>query len=139
MSSDDKRSKLTPQALAGKKTGAHQVPKLKPVEDRKLLRAIIDAVSEYDLASSPEWDQLDQLSTHTEFESIDANPDGIFEGPDNSFEAVGDVYVTLNYGDRRDSTAVSDAFPVQVAGTFDRQTGKVVVESVTIDTSSFYN
>ena len=124
-------------------TGVRKRPKptpvhLKPIDDPKLLRAIIDAISDYDLTSSSEWSELDQLSSRTQLESIDANPDGIFEGPGNSFEAVGDVYVTLSYGDRRDSTSVSDSYPVQFAGSFDRKTHRVTIKSVKVDTASFY-
>jgi len=97
------------------------------------------AIAEYDLSSSADWDNLDQLSNHTEFESLEANPDGIFEEAPGAFQAIGNVYVTLNYGDKRDSSAMSDSYPVQLTGTFDPKTKSVSIEHVTVDTSSFYS
>jgi predicted pPIWI-associating nuclease len=112
---------------------------LKRINDSELLQSILKAVDEYDLSSSPDWSDLDQLSNHTEFESLEANPDGIFEGPPGSFQAVGKVYVTLNYGDKHDTSSISDSYPVQLAGTFNRQTRAVSIDHVAIDTSSFYS
>jgi hypothetical protein len=111
---------------------------LKRIRDSELLRSIMTAVEGYDLASSSDWTGLDQLSSHTEFEALEANPDGIFQGPDGSFQAVGNVYVTLNYGDRRDSSSMSDSYPVQLTGKFDAATKAVSIDHVLVDTSSFY-
>jgi|SRR6266705_3465980 len=113
--------------------------RLKRVDDSELLQSIMKAVAEYDLASSPDWDNLDQLSKHTEFESLEANPDGIFEGPPGSFQVVGNVYVTLNYGDKGDSSSMSDSYPVQLTGKYNPQTKTVSIDHVSIDTSSFYS
>jgi hypothetical protein len=112
---------------------------LKRIEDSELLQSILRAIDEYDLSSSPDWGDLDQLSNRTEFESLEANPDGIFEGPPGSFQAVGNVYVTLNYGDKHDSSSMSDSYPVQLTGTFDPKTKAVSIDHVSIDTSSFYS
>jgi hypothetical protein len=112
---------------------------LKRIEDPELLQAIMAAVAGYDLSSSPDWQNLDELSNHTEFESLEANPDGIFEGSPGTFQVVGNVYVTLNYGDKRDSSSMSDSYPVQLTGTFDPKTRDVSINSVSIDTSSFYS
>jgi hypothetical protein len=112
---------------------------LRRIEDPELLQSIMAAVAEYDLSSSPDWSDLDQLSNHTEFESLEANPDGIFEGPPGSFQVVGNVYVTLNYGDKRDSSSMSDSYPVQLTGTYNPQTKAVSIDDVSIDTSSFYS
>ena len=112
---------------------------LKRIEDSELLQSIMTAVANYDLSSSPEWNDLDQLSNHTEFESLEANPDGIFEGAPGSFQVVGNVYVTLNYGDKRDSSSMSDSYPVQLSGTYDRKTKAASIDHVSIDTSSFFS
>jgi hypothetical protein len=112
---------------------------LKRIRDSELLQSIMKAVAEYDLASSPDWGDLDQLSNHTEFESLEANPDGIFEGPPGSFQIVGNVYVTLNYGDKRDNSSMSDSYPVQLTGKYNPKTKTVSIDHVSIDTSSFYN
>uniref|UniRef100_Q07RC5 Predicted pPIWI-associating nuclease group 2 domain-containing protein n=1 Tax=Rhodopseudomonas palustris (strain BisA53) TaxID=316055 RepID=Q07RC5_RHOP5 len=117
---------------------------LAPIRDSEILNAIMEAVNNYDFASSGEWEELDQLSTHTKFESLDANPDGIFEvrkgnGDELSFQAIGDVYVTLNYGDKRDSASMSDSYPARFEGRFDRKTGKATLDLVKVDTSAFYS
>jgi hypothetical protein len=111
---------------------------LRPIRDSEVLHSIMTAVSMYDLASSDGWDDLDKLSAHTELESLEANPDGIFEGPPGSFQAIGNVYVTLNYGDKRDSTSMSDSYPVQLTGKIDKAKKVASIESVKVDTSSFY-
>jgi hypothetical protein len=111
---------------------------LKRIEDIDLLRSIMAAVEKFDLSSSPDWGELDQLSNHTEIEAFEAGPDGIFEGPDGSFQAIGNVYVTLNYGDKRDGSSMSDSYPVQLAGRFNPKTKAVSIDHVSVDTSSFY-
>jgi hypothetical protein len=113
-------------------------PTLDRIEDAKKREAVMTAIEQYDLTSSPAWDDLDQLSSHTEFESLEANPDGIFEGPPGHFQAVGSVYVTLNYGDKGDSSSMSDSYPVQFKGTIDPKINAATVDDVTVDTSSFY-
>jgi Predicted pPIWI-associating nuclease len=117
--------------------GASQT--LRRIDDSEILQSIMVAVSDFDLASSNYWDALDQLSSHTEFEALEANPAGIFEGPPGMFQAIGTVYVTLNYGDKRDSASMSDSYPVQLSGKFDRTTKLASIESVKVDTSSFYS
>src|SRR5258708_6897358 len=98
---------------------------IKPIEDSSFVSLIMKAVEDYDLAPSREWQNLDELSSHTELETIEINPNGVFEGPPGSFQAVGSVYVTLNYGDKRDSSSMSDSYPVLVTGKIDR-TAKTV-------------
>ena len=114
------------------------VTELKRINDAGLLKSIIEAVEKYDIASSPDWDALGQLSNRTEFEALEASPDGIFEGPSESFQVVGDVYVTLNYGGKDDGSSMSDSYPVQLTGKFDRKTKRASIDHVSIDTSSFY-
>lgn len=110
---------------------------LKPVKDGHRLSAIIEAVGGYDIASSHAWSDLDELSKHTEVEALEPNPDGIFEIDDDRFEATATVYVTLNYGDRKDSTSISDSFPVHVRGKI-KKGNKIIIEDVKVDTTSFY-
>jgi Predicted pPIWI-associating nuclease len=116
----------------------NQTRTIKPIEDSSFVSLIIKAVEDYDLASSPEWQELDELSSHTKLEAIEINPNGVFEGPPGFFQAVGSVYVTLNYGAKRDSSSMSDSYPVLVTGKLDRAAKAVSVETVTVDTSSFY-
>jgi hypothetical protein len=114
------------------------VTDLKRIEDAELLSSIMAAAEKYDLSSSPDWNDLDQLSNRTEFEALEVNPDGIFEGPSGSFQAVGNVYVRLNYGGKHESSSMSDSYPVQLTGTFDPKTKSVSIGHVSVDTSSFY-
>lgn len=111
---------------------------LRRIDDPGILRSIMVAVSNYDLASTDSWSVLDELSNHTELKSLEANPDGIFEGPPGGFQAIGNVYVTLNYGGKRDSASISDSFPVRMSGKIDRAKKVVSIDRVEVDTSSFY-
>lgn len=116
-------------------TGQHAI---KTVVDGEKRTAIMDAISSYDVHESASWDALDQLSSHTDFEEIDAVPDGIFEISKNDFKAIATVYVTLRYGDRNDQTSMSDSYPVHVEGTYDAEAGTASITKLFIDTSSFY-
>jgi hypothetical protein len=107
------------------------------LKNRSKLDAVMDAVSSIELTETPAWSDLDSLSTHTNIEDIEAVPEGIFETVDNGFTAVATVYVGLNYGDKVDAVSVSDSFPAQVHGHFE-QGDKAVVDSVSVDTGSFY-
>ena len=100
--------------------------------------AILSAIENFDLSSSPWWSDLDELSSRTMLEALEANPGGIFRGPAGTFEAVGSVYVTLHYGDKRDSASMPDSFPARFIGSINPDTGDVTIEDVQIDTSSFF-
>jgi hypothetical protein len=117
---------------------AEHIPALERIKDTEKLEAVTTAIEQYDLTSSPAWEDLDELSSHTAFESLEANPDGIFEGPPGQFQAVGNVYVTLNYGGKGDGSSMSDSYPVQFKGTINQKTNTATVDDVTVDTSSFY-
>jgi hypothetical protein len=109
-----------------------------PIEDERSLK-IAEAVSNLaadDLMSFGAWQSLDELSSNTIFDGIEANPDGIFETEDHKFQAIADVYVTLQYGGKKDGTSMSDAYPAKVSGTIDA--GEVKIEAIDVDTSSFY-
>ncbi|MET4455458.1 hypothetical protein [Bradyrhizobium sp. RT3b] len=111
---------------------------LQPIEDPREASAILSAIEKFDLTSSPGWDALDELSSQTVLEGLEANPDGIFNTPAGKFEAVGTAYVTLNYGGKRDAASMPDSFPVRIIGSFDRTANKVTIEDVQVDTSSFF-
>lgn len=118
---------------------AQAPPRLSPVDENQQV-SIIDALSELDVESAvlaAAIGDLNELSSGTIFEGIEPNPDGIFsvEGTDQ-FEATATIYVTLNYGGSRDGVSMSDAYPAYVRGHL--KDGKVEIESVRVDTSSFY-
>ena len=113
-------------------------PDIKQVEDDDKRSAIMRSIADIDVSQSQIWNELDQLSTHTDSAEIDAVPEGIFEVENNDFEAVATVYVTLNYGDRRDRSSMSDSYPVHVRGTYDKNKKEAMVVDMSVDTSSFY-
>ena len=110
---------------------------LKPIENVRKRDAIIEAIEKYDVSETAAWDKLDRLSTHTDFDELDAVPEGIFESTSNDFEVVATVFVTLNYGGRKEQS-MSDSYPAYVKGTYDEATQAASIEEVVVDTSSFY-
>ena len=112
---------------------------LKPVDDGTKRDAIINAIANYDVSESSDWIKLDKLSTHTNFEEIDAVPEGIFESTPTDFEAIATVFVTLTYGTRKEQTSMSDSYPAYVKGTYDEATSAASINEVSVDTSSFYD
>lgn len=104
------------------------------------LQPIISAILRLhfdDLQKGGAWQPLDELSSNTQFEGIEPNPDGIYKVGDDDFEAVANVYVTLNYGDKSDPASMSDSYPAIVSGKIDAN-NSVQIESIKVDTSSFY-
>src|SRR5262245_9800990 len=111
------------------------------VVNRTKLDAVIEAVSKYDVPGSTAWSDLDQLSTHTQFDEMDAVPEAIFERG-NRFSASATVYVTLQYGSNaEEGVSSSDEFPAAIDGHFVQEddSTKAIIDSITIDTSSFYS
>lgn len=119
---------------------ASTAQKLTPVTARDRLSKIIEAIaavddsSFYDLSNA---DDVSLLSTNTAFDSVEVSPETIFEKPDGKFEASAIVYVTLNYGSKRDRVSMPDSFPAIVQGSID-PSGRAAVEHIRVDTSSFY-
>lgn len=110
---------------------------LTPIKNPGRIEAILKAIEEYDIAVSDAWNKLDEISSQTQVESIEPDPDGLFEEPDGRFQAVGSIYVTLNYGGRRDATSMSDSYPFHAFGHLGDD-GSASVDRMEVDTSSFY-
>jgi hypothetical protein len=110
---------------------------LTPMEDPSHIEAVLKAIEEYDILDSDAWNKLDEISSQTQIESIEPDPDGLFEEPDGHFQAVGSIYVTLNYGGKRDATSMSDSYPFHAFGRL-ADDGSASVERIEVDTSSFY-
>lgn len=117
------------------KTGHPEQP-LKPITNSARIDAVLRAIEEFDIVESDAWSQLDGLSSRTEVQSVEANPDGIFESPDETFQVIGSVYLTLNYGNKRDSVSMSDSYPFHMFGHFLPE-GEACVDRIEVDTSSF--
>jgi hypothetical protein len=103
----------------------------------KLEQALRDrAVSE----GTSLFPELGEISKQTTIEDIDID-EGSLEVTEDSkgrvyVDGVVNVYVTLNYGDSKDSTSFSDSYPghfrALVSG------NEIEFESTTVDTSSFF-
>jgi len=84
--------------------------------------------------------ELDELSKVTTIEDIDIDEGSleVTREKDGNLRVDGvvNVYVTLNYGDKKDSTAFNDSFP----GHFSALVSKsgIKVENTSVDTSSFF-
>ena len=110
--------------------------RLLPIKDDNRLAAIISALEHFDIVESEGWNALDELSSRTELDSLEANPDAIFASPDgNRFQVLGNVYVTLNYGDKRDAISMADSYPFHAIGKF--KEGEALIQRLLVDTSSF--
>jgi hypothetical protein len=110
---------------------------LKPLRDRQKLDRVMNAVSSVDLTETKAWDELDKLSARIRIDAIDAVPGAIFEVGDSGFAAMATVYVELGYGTRKDGFSAPDNFPATVHGHFD-PSGMAIVDTVSVNTSSFY-
>ncbi|CAA7621732.1 hypothetical protein MTBLM5_400012 [Magnetospirillum sp. LM-5] len=80
--------------------------------------------------------ELDQLSNRTEFDGVDVIDESI-QTSDEKFEADVIVYVGLSYGGRNDEITTSDNLPGHIKGRL-TEDGQIVIDDLTVDTSSFY-
>lgn len=114
---------------------------LVPIDDDTLLEKIWDAVSALtadEVMVGEAADALNELSSGTIFEGIEANPEGVFRVRDtNKFEAACTVYVELNYGGSRDGVSISDSYPATVYGAIS-DSDEVEISDILVDTSSFF-
>jgi hypothetical protein len=110
---------------------------MQPLWDDSVPERLSAAVDAYSLPDKPEWSDLDELSSGTIFEGIDVfGDDSMFEG--GEYFAPANVYVKLQYGGRRDGTEMTDVYPARVRYNIDRNTKNIVVKSIKVDTSSFF-
>jgi hypothetical protein len=111
------------------------------IDDESVVEAIIEAISNLtnvEVFSGAAGDDLGELSSQTVFDGIEANPEGVFQSKDGKrFEATATVYVTLNYGGKSEAVSMPDSYPALVTGEI-LPGGKIQVENVDVDTSSFY-
>ncbi len=120
---------------------SHASRSIEAIENDAIIEAVMEAISNLsgdDVFSTAAGPQLDELSTRTIFDGIEANPDGIFQSKDGRrFEATATVYVTLNYGGRSDDVSIPDSYPALVTGEI-RPDGSIQIDHVGVDTSSFF-
>jgi hypothetical protein len=126
-------SSKQPQSLQGSEAPSRILQRLK---DRSKLNAIMDAVGSVDLRHTTAWHDLTELADNPKVEAVEAVPEGIFEtAAEHGFAASATIYVALDGGDGV-GFAATDSFPAQVRGHFEPD-GSAVVDSVSVDTSSF--
>lgn len=102
----------------------------------ELVTGAINDLTQRRLHELGSWASLESLSKNTQFEAIDANEASVvFSG--DTFEAVADVYVDLNYGSGDDEMSSSDNYIATVRGRVTND--KVSIEQVQIDTDPFYS
>lgn len=108
-------------------------------DDEPTLTRIVDrvnALTQVDLQDLHAWDELRDLSSRTELEAIDTGWGNVVLDNDGNFEAVADVYVTLNYDSSVDEDSLSDSYLATIRGVV--ADGIVRIDSISIDVSSFY-
>lgn len=110
---------------------------LGPLENPDKRDAVMDAISSVEITSTKAWDDLDSLSSRTHVDEIEAIPEGIFETEQNGFRAAATIYVTLTYDKGSDEFATTGSFPAEAQGHFEAD-GQAIIDSLTVDTASFY-
>jgi hypothetical protein len=109
------------------------------IEDDLTVSMIVDAVANIDATEFERLssgDDVSELSSNTEFESIEVVPEGILRSGPDGFEASATVYITLNYGGSRDPVSMPDSYPAVVHGTI--ATDGIEISQIDVDTGSFY-
>lgn len=99
--------------------------------------AIAEAVENSNVTDFEAWNALDALSTHTEFDGVDVAEESL-RWDDKKFVADVTVFIGLHYGKGDDDgISTSDSFPGEISGHMDND-GNVVIDELTVDTSTFY-
>jgi hypothetical protein len=106
-------------------------------DNHEKVRAVIDAVREFDLSESAAWSDLDVLSTQTTVDGIEVDPEGVIIENGNRFRGIANVYVALRYGSGPDSFETSDGFLGTFRGHLEKD-GVPVIEEFTVDTAPFF-
>ena len=100
-------------------------------------RDIIDAFDKVDISECQAWGDLDALSTHTEFNGLEVNPETVEWLDGKRFKVSVMIHVGPQYGkDAEEGLSTTDGYPGQLVEHL--QGDKVVVDDVSVDTSSFY-
>lgn len=101
---------------------------------------VADAVGHLNLSEHPKWwATLSALSSKTEFDGLEVFEDEIVRdagATTKAFTGNANVYVKLVYGGNQDQAWTADSFPLRFTGHFDGV--KVVIDDISVDTSSFH-
>jgi len=103
----------------------------------QMIERIIQAIEEYDLATTPAWNEVRGLADTADFEGVEVEPSGI-EVTGDKFEGVMTVYALLHYVDSSPSApefAESEAFNGSFRGHFVQSVPHI--DQVEINVSSY--
>lgn len=104
---------------------------------RELPERLAEAAREYRLDETPDWQPLDELSTATRFDGMEAYGDSaVVEKGANI--APGRVHVELVYHDPDEELTLRDSFPARVFFSVDKENKTVTITHVEVDTTSFF-
>ena len=105
---------------------------LRPLTDGAKVKAVMEAISSFDVAKSPAWKGMGALASIMRVSAVDPLPEGLFE-TGMGFSAVATVYAMQKDGS-------TSTFPAEAEGHFEDQKGtlKAVVDTFSVDPSSFY-
>ncbi|HEX8381832.1 MAG TPA: hypothetical protein VF592_00510 [Sphingomonas sp.] len=107
--------------------------------ERDVVSEVVDAINSLNQDELDElgaWQPLSDLSSRTQFEAIDGDPDSVIVDAPGRFQAIATVYVMLVYGSSRDEEAMSDEYVATVQGRV--LDNDVVIDTVKVDTTPFY-
>ncbi|SFP93431.1 hypothetical protein [Sphingomonas rubra] len=105
----------------------------------RLANDVVATINEFDQKRLDEmggWQPLADLSGRTQFEAIDGDPDSVVFVDENRFQAIATVYVILVYGSGNDEDTMSDEYVATIQG--HRDAGGIVIDSIEVDTTPFY-
>ena len=106
------------------------------VVDQSAMRAVADALADFDLDESPAWGDLQVLARSVSVDALELDEDSVVVSDDGAFTAIAYVYLALDYGKGEDAFTTSTSFRADLAGKIDR--GVALIEALNIDTSPFY-
>lgn len=113
---------------------------VKMIGEQSQTDQVIEAINNLDetaLAHYAAWQPLADLSSRTEFEAMDGDPDSVVVNADGRFEAIATIFVTLGYGSSNDESSVSDEYIATVRGLIGGKS--VMIDTIQVDTSPFYD
>lgn len=97
------------------------------------------AAETFSLPDTEYWAPITELAPETIFEGLEVHGESaVIE--DSQLVAPGTVYVTLKYADegQKDAMEFHDRYPARVFFTADRAAKTATIDSVEIDTTSFF-
>lgn len=106
----------------------------------ELPEVLSQAVEDYHLADTSDWEPMDELSSQTLFEGIEVYGDAAIVEKNSEFVAPGTVYVKLQYDpNSNEPVTFSDSYPARVRFVVtDKSKKSIEIKGVEVDNSSFY-